>query len=72
MLSGGSAGGFGVQAPRILIVDDDPSLLVLLADQLRADGFETSTAPCVSLKLPPRCTNRTRNRPHREDEAGVE
>ena len=30
--------------PRILIVDDDPNLLVLLADQLRADGYEISTA----------------------------
>ena len=44
MLSGGPASGFGVQSPRILIVDDDPNLLVLLADQLRADGFETATA----------------------------
>ncbi len=33
-----------LQAPRILIVDDDPNLLVLLADQLQADGFETITA----------------------------
>ena len=31
-------------APRILIVDDDPNLLVLLADQLRADGYEIATA----------------------------
>src|SRR5204863_2348450 len=31
-------------APRILIVDDDPNLLVLLADQLRNDGFEIQTA----------------------------
>src|SRR5438128_2871184 len=31
-------------APRILIVDDDPNLLVLLADQLRSDGFEIQTA----------------------------
>ncbi len=37
-------GGHGVQPPRILIVDDDPNLLVLLADQLRADGYETATA----------------------------
>src|SRR3954452_15613231 len=29
---------------RILIVDDQPSLLVLLADQLRADGYEIQTA----------------------------
>jgi len=34
----------GGPAPRILIVDDDPNLLVLLADQLRADGFEIATA----------------------------
>ena len=31
-------------APRILIVDDDPNLLVILADQLRADGYEVATA----------------------------
>jgi two-component system KDP operon response regulator KdpE len=30
--------------PRILIVDDDPNLLVLLADQLRADGYQIQTA----------------------------
>ena len=41
MLSGWRGGG---GAPRILIVDDDPNLLVLLADQLRADGFEIQTA----------------------------
>ena len=41
MLSGGPG---GVVAPRILIVDDDPNLLVLLADQLRADGFDAVTA----------------------------
>jgi DNA-binding response OmpR family regulator len=35
---------FGAQSPRILIVDDDSNLLVLLADQLRADGYETITA----------------------------
>src|SRR5512142_2163064 len=40
MLSGGPVS----HAPRILIVDDDPNLLVLLADQLREDGFETTTA----------------------------
>ena len=37
-------GGAVRRAPRILIVDDDPNLLVLLADQLRADGFEIQTA----------------------------
>ena len=31
-------------APRILLVDDDPGLLVLLAGQLRGDGFEVQTA----------------------------
>jgi DNA-binding response OmpR family regulator len=30
--------------PRLLIVDDDPELLVLLADELRADGYEVQTA----------------------------
>jgi two-component system, OmpR family, KDP operon response regulator KdpE len=36
--------GVPTTAPRILIVDDDPSLLVLLAEQLREDGYETVTA----------------------------
>jgi ActR/RegA family two-component response regulator len=43
MLAGPTAPWRG-GAPRILIVDDDPNLLVLLAEQLRADGFETMTA----------------------------
>jgi DNA-binding response OmpR family regulator len=34
----------GTRVPRILLVDDDPNMLVLLADQLRADGYEISTA----------------------------
>jgi DNA-binding response OmpR family regulator len=37
-------GQYGRPAPRILIVDDDPGLLVLLAEQLRSDGFEVQTA----------------------------
>jgi DNA-binding response OmpR family regulator len=41
MLSGRPTGH---ETPRILIVDDDPGLLVLLADQLRNDGFEIQTA----------------------------
>src|SRR5205085_6854056 len=31
-------------APRILLVDDDPNLLVLLSEQLRAGGFDVETA----------------------------
>jgi DNA-binding response OmpR family regulator len=42
MLTGAWRGG--AAPPRILIVDDDPNLLVLLADQLAADGFEIQTA----------------------------
>ncbi|CAN5760178.1 response regulator [soil metagenome] len=38
------SGGPGSKPPRILIVDDDPNLLVLLADQLRNDGYEVVTA----------------------------
>jgi len=37
-------GGAGAQPPRILIVDDDPNLLVVLADQLRNDGYDIVTA----------------------------
>jgi len=40
----GGPGPYGVSAPRILIVDDDPNLLVILAEQLRADGYEVQTA----------------------------
>jgi DNA-binding response OmpR family regulator len=43
MFSGGASGAYGT-ASRILLVDDDPNLLVLLADQLRADGYEVQTA----------------------------
>lgn len=43
MLSGGRHGEDAV-APRILLVDDDPNLLVVLAEQLRADGFDVQTA----------------------------
>ena len=43
MLSG-TGGSFRGGRPRILVVDDDPNLLIPLADQLRADGFEVSTA----------------------------
>jgi len=44
MLSAGVGGPARDVAPRILIVDDDANLLVLLADQLRADGFDITTA----------------------------
>jgi DNA-binding response OmpR family regulator len=41
----GPAGAYGGEiAPRILLVDDDPNQLVLLADQLRADGYDIQTA----------------------------
>jgi two-component system, OmpR family, KDP operon response regulator KdpE len=43
MLSGGPTGPYPV-FPRILLVDDDPNLLVVLAEQLRADGFDIATA----------------------------
>jgi DNA-binding response OmpR family regulator len=33
-----------VGASRILLVDDDPNLLVLLAEQLRSDGYDVQTA----------------------------
>lgn len=38
----GAMGGTG--ARRILLVDDDPNLLVVLADRLRADGYDVTTA----------------------------
>lgn len=44
MFSGTSAGAHGHAAPRILLVDDDSGLLVPLAEQLRHDGFEVTTA----------------------------
>jgi len=44
MLAGSPGPPFGPNAPRILLVDDDPNLLVVLAEQLRDDGFEVATA----------------------------
>jgi DNA-binding response OmpR family regulator len=43
MLSPGPAGA-RTEPPRILLVDDDPRLLILLAEQLRDDGFAVATA----------------------------
>ena len=40
----GGPGPFGNSAPRILIVDDDADLRVILAEQLTADGYEVQTA----------------------------
>jgi DNA-binding response OmpR family regulator len=44
MFSGASAVAHGHAAPRILLVDDDRGLLVPLAEQLRHDGFDVTTA----------------------------
>jgi DNA-binding response OmpR family regulator len=44
MFQGAAARTHGHAAPRILLVDDDRDLLVPLADQLRHDGFEVTTA----------------------------
>jgi DNA-binding response OmpR family regulator len=44
MYGGMSARGHGPAAPRILLVDDDRDLLVPLAEQLRHDGFDVTTA----------------------------
>jgi DNA-binding response OmpR family regulator len=44
MPTGGGTGRFEATSPRILLVDDDANLLVLLADQLRDDGFDVATA----------------------------
>ena len=44
MFSGASTGTHGPAAPRVLLVDDDPGLLVPLAEQLRHDGFDVTTA----------------------------
>jgi DNA-binding response OmpR family regulator len=42
MMIGGPDGP--ARAPRLLLVDDDSRLLVVLAEQLRDDGFEVTTA----------------------------
>lgn len=44
MLSSSAGYPLGPAAPRILLVDDDRGLLVPLAEQLRHDGFEVTTA----------------------------
>src|SRR3954451_14538770 len=40
----GASAGSAAARPRILIVDDDPNLLIVLAEQLRADGYDVVTA----------------------------
>jgi two-component system response regulator VicR len=40
----GGPGPYSAAAPRILIVDDDPDLRMILAEQLTADGYEVQTA----------------------------
>jgi len=40
----GAPAGSAASRPRILIVDDDPNLLIVLAEQLRADGYDVVTA----------------------------
>jgi len=40
----GATAGSAASRPRILIVDDDPNLLIVLAEQLRADGYDVVTA----------------------------
>jgi len=44
MLSGGFTARPDGAGTRILLVDDDPRLLVVLAEQLRSDGCEVTTA----------------------------
>ena len=44
MFSGGSGRAQAPATPRILLVDDDRDLLVPLAEQLRLDGFDVTTA----------------------------
>ena len=44
MLSNDPSGPHGSVSPRILLVDDDPNLLVVLSERLTADGFDVATA----------------------------
>ncbi len=44
MLSNDPTGPHGSISPRILLVDDDPNLLVVLSERLTADGFDVATA----------------------------
>ena len=44
MLTGSASGSHRHAAPRILLVDDDRGLLAPLAEQLRLDGFDVTTA----------------------------
>jgi two-component system, OmpR family, KDP operon response regulator KdpE len=44
MLSHDPTGAHGTISPRILLVDDDPNLLVVLSERLTADGFDVATA----------------------------
>lgn len=42
MMIGGPMGS--VRPARLLLVDDDPNLLIVLTEQLRADGYDVATA----------------------------
>ena len=42
MLSNDPTGPHGSISPRILLVDDDPNLLVVLSERLTADGFDVA------------------------------
>jgi DNA-binding response OmpR family regulator len=44
MLSNDPGGPRGSISPRILLVDDDPNLLVVLSERLTSDGFDVATA----------------------------
>jgi len=44
MLSNDPGRPHGLVSPRILLVDDDPNLLVVLSERLTADGFDVATA----------------------------
>src|SRR6476659_10113880 len=44
MLSNDPGRPHGSISPRILLVDDDPNLLVVLSERLTADGFDVATA----------------------------
>lgn len=46
------------QAAKLLLVDDDPSLLKLLGMRLRSEGYQVTTAPAA----PKRCVCRRKRR----------
>ena len=70
MIGGGPAGQ--ERPARLLLVDDDSNLLVVLSEQLRDDGFDVATARDGVEAMRRLEARQARPRPPRPDDAGLD